>query len=189
MADVTFEPEVKRSLVWLQEELNGSAPSIAIECKKTQEARLSFASVTERQIEGLLEFVRVGLAHKMVVSQGFGSKTRFTKDTPFDFVLVGAGQGWLLVNFRFTKKAPRRDIAKGTNRCFALPVVDYLAAKEEATAQGRASLSYDWFDSNVKVPRQLRTARVIECARLRHKNEEGKTESGWDLKGLTNEIG
>lgn len=174
MADSVFEPEVKRSLVWLQNKYGGNLPSIAIECKKTQEPRLSFDKVQEHQIEGLLDFEKHGLVKKMIVSKAMGHQQRFTGDTPFDYMLVGAGgMGFLLVNFRFTKKSPRKDIAKGTNRCFAVLVEDYVTAKEEALAEGKASLSYDWF-----------LQYGIECSRVRMKNDKGVAESGWDLEPL-----
>lgn len=174
MADSTFEPEVRRSLDWLRKAVGGKVPPIAIECKKTQEPRLSFDKVKEHQIEGLLEFEEQGLTRKLVVSQGFGTARRFTTDAPFDFVFTGAGRGYVLVNFRFTKKAPRKDISKGTNRCFGVRVGDYVKAMEDAVAEGKASLSYDWFEEN-----------GIECERLRIKNDKGIVESGWDLEPLT----
>jgi hypothetical protein len=174
MADSTFEPEVRRSLDWLRKVVGGEVPPIAIECKKTQESRLSFDKVKEHQIEGLLEFEEQGLTRKLVVSQGFGTTRRFTTDTPFDFVFTGAGRGYVLVNFRFTKKAPRKDIPKGTNRCFGVRVGEYVKAMEDAVAEGKASLSYDWFEEN-----------GIECERLRVKNDKGVAESGWDLEPLT----
>lgn len=173
MADSTFEPEVKRGLSWLQGMRGGNMPSFAIECKKTQSATLSFSEVKDHQIEGLLDFEKQGFVHKMVVSQGFGSQQRFMTKTPFDFVVAGVGRGWVLVNFRFTKAAPRKDIKKGTNRCFAVGIHEYIAAKDEAIAAGRASLSYDWFVEN-----------AIECQRLRIKKENGTTESAWDLQKL-----
>lgn len=173
MADAIFEPEVKRSLVWLQKEHRGDVSPIAIECKKTQEPRLSFGKVKDHQVERLLDFARQGLAMKMIVSQGFGQQRRFTGETPFDFLMVGKGQGFLLVNFRFTKKSPRKDIPKGTNRCFAITAEDYAIAKEEAVADGKASLSYDWFVEN-----------GLECERLRVKNASEVAESGWDLQPL-----
>lgn len=173
MADLTFEPEVRRSLDWLRKAVGGKVPPIAIECKKTQEPRLSFDKVKEHQIKGLLEFEEQGLTRKLVVSQGFGTARRFTTDTPFDFVFTGAGRGYLLVNFRFTKKAPRKDIQKGINRCFGVRVGDYVKAMEDAIAEGKASLSYDWFEKN-----------GIECERLRVKNDKGIVESGWDLEPL-----
>ena len=173
MADAIFEPEIKRSLLWLQKEMGGNVPPVAIECKRTMDARLSFDKVKDEQVENLAKFVKKGIVRKMIVSQGFGNQRRFTGDTPFDFLMCGAGYGYLLVNFRFTKKAPRKDIAKGTNRCFAVPVDLYMQAKEDAVAEGRASLSYDWFVEN-----------TIECARLRVKNEQDVAESGWDLSAL-----
>lgn len=173
MADAIFEPEVKRSLVWLQQEVEGDVPPIAIECKKTMEARLSFDNVRDHQIANLLDFERYGLVRKLIVSQGFGKAKRFTGDTPYDFIITGAGHGFFLVNFRFTKRAPRSDIAKGTNRCFAVPVQQYVEAKEEAQANGKASLSYDWF-----------VAEAFECERIRRKNGNGNAESGWDLVPL-----
>ena len=72
MADSVFEPEVKRILVWLQNKYGGNLPSIAIECKKTQEPRLSFDKVQEHQIEGLLDFEKHGLVKKMIVSKAMG---------------------------------------------------------------------------------------------------------------------
>lgn len=174
MADSAFEPEVRRSLDWLRKVVGGEVPPIAIECKKTQEPRLSFDKVKEHQIKGLLEFEEHGLTRKLVVSQGFGTARRFTTDTPFDFVFTGAGRGYLLVNFRFTKKAPRKDIPKGTNRCFGVRIGEYVKAMEDAVAEGKASLSYDWFEEN-----------GIECERLRVKNDKGIAESGWNLEPLT----
>lgn len=174
MADSTFEPEVRRSLGWLRKAVGGKVIPIAIECKKTQEPRLSFGKVKKHQIEGLLEFEEQGLTRKLVVSQGFGTARRFTTDTPFDFVFTGAGRGYVLVNFRFTKKAPRKDIPKGTNRCFGVRIGDYVKAMEDAIAEGKASLPYDWFEEN-----------GIECKRLIVKNDKGVAESGWDLEPLT----
>ena len=113
------------------------------------------------------------MAYKMVVSQGFGKQQRFTGNTPFDFVLVSHGYGFLLVNFRFTQKAPRKDILKGTNRCFAVSVQDYVIAKEQAMLDGKSSLTYDWFVHN-----------AIECPRIREKNSKGIAESMWDLSPL-----
>jgi hypothetical protein len=173
MADALFEPEVKRSLVRLQKMYLGNSPSIALECKRTQEPRLSFDRISDGQIDGLLAFRRYGMAHKMVVSQGFGGGKRFTGGTPFDFVLVGRGESYVLVNFRFTKKAPRKDIAKGTNKCFAIPIEQYIATKEVFLSEGRASLPYEWFTKN-----------AIECSRLREKNENGVAESMWDFESL-----
>lgn len=173
MADQVFEPEVRRSLGWMHGMLGGRVPPIAFECKKTQEARLAFTQVKDHQEDGLLEFESHGLVRKLVVSQGFGKNRRFTTDTPFDFVMMGSGLGYVLVNFRFTKKAPRKDIRKGVNRCFGVRVGDYVAAREAAQEQGRASLSYDWF-----------VEHGIECQRIRIMNKNGKKESGWDLQPL-----
>jgi hypothetical protein len=172
MADAIFEPEIKRSLLWLQKSLGGNLPPIAIECKRTSNARLSFDAVKDEQVDGLTQFCKKGIVRKLIVSQGLGAR-RFTGGTPFDFLACGAGYGYLLVNFRFTKQSPRKDIAKGTNRCFAVPVDQYVQAREDAAAEGHSSLPYDWFAEN-----------AIECKRMRVKNEQGVAESGWDLSVL-----
>lgn len=173
MADALFEPEVSRSLVVLHNLHADAVPPIAIECKRTMEARLSFDRVKEEQVQSLLDFESKGLVRKLVVSQGFGKARRFTGDTPFDFIMNGPGISYVLVNFRFTKKSPRKDIPKGTNRCFAVRIRDYVDAVEQEGSKGRASLNYDWFVEN-----------AIECTRIRIGTKNGNTTGGWDLLPL-----
>lgn len=173
MSDTIFEPEIKRSLSWVQQMSGGMLASAAFECKKCQEPRLSFDRVKDHQVEGLLSFQKNGIVRKLVVSQGFGAKARFTGDTPFDFLFVEKGIGYVLVNFRFTKKSPRSDIPKGTNKCFALPIQDYIDAKDSLSAEGKASIPYDWFLNN-----------AIELQRIRITNSNNMKESAWDLTKL-----
>lgn len=74
---------------------------------------------------------------------------------PFDMVkghqeegllryLVAAGPAYLLVNFRLTKRQGMK-----FNRAFAVGIVDYLAAKEQAAGgefgRARKSLRIEWF--------------------------------------------
>ena len=179
MADSTFEPEVKRSLEALADNMPmKSIKPLAIECKKCQSAYLTFDRVKEHQVEGLLNFKKKPYAHKMRVASPIQfSERRFTGTTDFDFILSPRGESFLLVNFRFTKKAPRQDIAKGTNRCFAVTPEQWLEAVELYKADGGASVNYDWFCENAKeIPRDK--FKVV--------SESGKerTEYGWDLRHL-----
>ena len=173
MADALFEPEVSRGLTWLHEMSGGQVPPIAIECKRTAEARLAFDRVNEQQVESLMDFSKRGFVRKLVVSQGFGRARRFTGVTPFDFIMTGAGKAYVLVNFRFTKNSPRKDIRKGVNRCFGVEIQEYVKAVESEGKEGRASLNYDWFVEN-----------GIECERIMITNEKGNREGSWDLRPL-----
>ena len=173
MADHIFEPEVSRSLRWLVD-WGKRDLSIAIECKKTETPYLSFNRVRDHQVEGLLEFERKPYCQKISVPAAVGQmKRRFQIRVPFDFLFVQPGRSFLLVNFRFTKKAARSDLPKGLNRCFAVSPQMYLEAKDKFIGEGRASLPYEWFVSN-----------AIELERIRIEREVGKYEYGWDLLPL-----
>lgn len=160
MADRVFEPEVSRSLKALQAMNLGLHPPIAFECKKTESTTLHFDRITEDQLEALIDFKDRGLVRKLVGSQGYkgGSKNnhRFTSGTPFDFIASGRGHAFVLVNFRFTKKAPRKDIPKGTNRCFAVPIDVYRVGLESLRKKGYKSFPYEWFFVN-----------AMECPRIK----------------------
>lgn len=170
MADAVFEPEIKASLLRLQR--MGLGPhKIAIECKRTQDARLAFDRVEDVQVRGLLSFEEHGMVRKLIVSQGFKNR-RFTGETPFDFLCAGPGHGFLLVNFRFTKQAPNKSLTKGTNRCFAVPIGMFVQAKERAMQESRASLPYAWFVEN-----------AIECPRI-SEIVNGKRKCMWQLEPL-----
>lgn len=177
MADNVFEPEVRKSLAILQDYVYREGldiPSIAIECKKTQSAYFGFEQLKDHQLESLFQFKEKGYAQKMLVASAPGyTKSRFHGTTPFDFLLTGRGLSFLLVNFRFTKKAPRKDIPKGTNRCFAVTPEQYQLTKERYIAEGRASIPYEWF-----------VEEAIECARIRYRGIDGKYSYCWDLSVL-----
>lgn len=167
MAENAFESEVKISLVHLRR-THLSMPPLAIECKKTEQAYLPLDAVKDHQVDGLVQMERVGIVRKLVSGQGYGKNSRFSTPTPFDFLATCAGKGFVLVNFRFTKKSPRKDCKKGTNLCFALPVGQYLAAKEAHAAMGKASIPIDWF-----------LQHATQCRRVHL--DEGY---GWDLSAL-----
>jgi hypothetical protein len=82
------------------------------------------------------------------------------------------GKSYVLVNFRFTKKAPRKDLPKGLNKCFALTPTQYLEAVKYCEGVGRKSIPIEWFQEN-----------VLELKRVKY--ESGY---GWDLSPLVKEV-
>jgi len=170
MADTAFEPEIRKSLDWLRD-WGPRDVSLAIECKKVQSAFLPFNTVKQHQIEALLEFEKRPLPKKISVPAGFGN-ARFHVKTEFDFTFIPPGRAYLLVNFRFTKKAPRKDLKKGTNRCFAVTPNQYLSVKKQFESEGRSSIPYKWFVEN-----------GVELERARVEDSNGYSY-GWDLLPL-----
>lgn len=180
MADHIFEPEVRKSLDVLYWKDIPNIPPLAIECKRTQAAYLPFANVQEHQIKELLRFELRGVAMKVAVPSAPGNvRRRFQLSTGFDFLYCTRGLGYLLVNFRFTKKAPRKDISKGTNRCFGVRANAYVDVVAKFREEGKASVPYEWFVEN-----------AIECPRIRIEDpDSGNHSYGWDLEPLvTNEM-
>lgn len=158
MADSVFEPEISTSLKYFREYGNSYMKfvPIAIECKKvSSSARLSFDKVRDHQIKGLLRFQKEAYYNKMTVASHLGKGGgRFKGKTDFDYMFVSKGIGYLVVNFRFTKKAPRKDVEKGVNRVFAVTVDEYLEIKEELLKEGVKSIDYWWFvDNAIELPR------------------------------------
>ncbi len=169
MADRLFEPEISRSLRFFSVDRPERLPvNLALECKKCTKPYLEMDRVKDHQIQGLLEFQDFSFSTKMATGAAPGKmKRRFQIDTPFDFLMVSRGKGYLLVNFRFTKNSPRKDLPKGLNECYAVNVVKYLDA--EATLDPRKSVPYEWFKEH-----------GIEIERM--KMSDGKY--GWDLRPL-----
>ena len=168
MADNLFEPEVMRGLKRLAD-WGRRDRSLAIECKRVMTPYLPFDKVREHQIEGLLNFTKRPLPKKLSVPAAYG-KSRFQVRQEFDFVLIPPGNAFLLVNFRFTKKSPRKDLPTGLNRAFAITPQQYIAVRAELQAQGRASIPIEWFVEN-----------AIELERVRFRREDGVLEYGWNL--------
>ena len=172
MADSIFEPEISRSLKHILQEVMLDYP-IAIECKKVTGTSLSVDRVNDNQIESLLEFEEKSYFQKMVVASSVGGvKSRFNLRTGFDFLACPHGRSWVLVNFRATKKAAGKEIPKGTNKCFAVSIENYVEGKDAMLAEGRRSFPYAWFVDN-----------AIELERKRWEGEKGY-EYGWDLTPL-----
>lgn len=168
MADRIFEPEISRSL---QRIADWGAVPLGIECKKTESPYLSFDRVKDHQIEGLFDFEKRGLVKKLAVPAAPGGMARrFQVRTEFDFVYVPKGKAYLLVNFRFTRKSPRKDLPKGMNRCFGITPSQYVDGVERSISEGRASLSLEWFEEV-----------GIELERARFQRADGVKEYGWDL--------
>ncbi len=168
MADKIFEPEVGRSLKRIAD---WGAQPLGIECKKTESPYLPFDRVKDHQIEGLLRFEKYGLVKKIAVPAApGGADQRFQIKTEFDYVYVPKGRAYLLVNFRFTKKSPRKDLPKGLNRCFALTPDQYVRGVEENREAGRGSLPLEWFE-----------AVALELERVRFRRVDNRLEYGWDL--------
>jgi penicillin-binding protein-related factor A (putative recombinase) len=168
MADTFFEPEVRRGL----RDLKSNIP-LAIECKKTMEARLPLDQLKEHQIKALSEFRKNPFFKKLSVPSAVRNPQqeeyqRFHIKTEFDFIYTGPGRSFILVNFRFTKKSPRKDIRKGINRCFAITIEQFLNAKGLMESLRKASISYDWFVLN-----------GLELKRVRFADGYG-----WDLAPL-----
>ena len=168
MADRIFEPEISRSLRHVQAKCGHLLKkNLAFECKKVTVPYLSFDRVKDHQVQALLEFESKPFYRKLVVGQLPGKKRgRFQSETPFDYLYVRCGYSYLLVNFRFTQKSPRKDLPKGLNRCFAVRIGEFLEG--EAQVSPRKSLPYEWFVEN-----------GIELSRM--KVEKGY---GWDLSPL-----
>ncbi len=145
MPETKFEPEISRSLKKIALDIIVEKP-IAIECKRESGTSLSFSRVEESQVKALLDFTEVPLAQKLVVAVGQGN--RFKRDTGFDFLLTPKGKAYVLVNFRATKKAGGKEIPKGTNRCFALSIHDYVDGMESLLEEGRKSFPFRWFVDN-----------------------------------------
>jgi hypothetical protein len=169
VADRLFEPEVSRSLQWLSDWYRKPV-ALAIECKRcTTSATLPLDQVKPHQLEALIAFEKQPLAKKLPVAAPVGSsERRFHGKSEFDFIFVGPGKSYVLVNFRFTKKAPRKDIPKGLNKCFALTPTQYLEAVKYCEGVGRKSIPIEWFQEN-----------VLELERVKY--ESGY---GWDLSPL-----
>ncbi len=170
MADKFFEPEISRSL---KRASNLIAFPVAIECKKETGTSFAFNRVEDHQLQALADFMFLPFHHKMRVSASVGGKSRFQLKTGFDFIACPSGEAFILVNFRATKKAGGKAIPKGTNRCFALPVTQFVNEKDKMEkTEGRKSFPYSWFEKN-----------ALELERISWK-EEDKTVYGWDLAPL-----
>ena len=172
MADSIFEPEISRSLKRL-DFIIVTTP-IAIECKKTTGTSLSFSAVNDDQVTALVHFEEQHFTQKMLVAASVGGKSRFKAKSGFDFLCCPSGRSFVLVNFRATKKAAGKDIPKGTNRCFALPIKFFVESKLQFLREGRKSFPYAWFDQN-----------ATELDRIRWQTEKGN-EYGWDIIPLLN---
>ena len=172
MADSTFEPEISRSLKHILKEVLLDYP-VAIECKKVSGTSLPFDRVNEHQEEALLKFEEESFYQKMLVASNVGGgKSRFNLRSGFDFLACPHGRSWVLVNFRATKKAAGRDIPKGTNKCFAVSIENYIEGKADLLSEGRKSFPYLWFLNN-----------AMELNRKRWEGDKG-FEYGWDLTPL-----
>lgn len=164
MADAKFEPEVKRGLKRLK-----STVPIAIECKRTEQPRLALFEIKEHQIAALSRFQLSPFVKKISVPAAVGNDSqRFNLKTEFDFVYCGPGKSYILVNFRFTRKAPNKRIPKGTNMAFALTIGQFKVAKAFCEAKKRVSIPYSWFEEY-----------ATELKRI--KFDDGY---GWDLSPL-----
>ena len=169
MADRLFEPEVSRSLQWLSDWYKKPV-ALAIECKRCMtSATLPLSQVKSHQLEALVAFEKQPLAKKLSVAAPVGrSERRFHGKSELDYNFEGPGKSYVLVNFRFTKKAPRKDIPKGLNKCFAVTPTQYLEAVKYCEEVGRKSIPIEWFQEN-----------VLELERVKY--ESGY---GWDLSPL-----
>ncbi len=174
MADSIFEPEISRSLRHLCDTI--TVPySLAIECKKVSGTSFSLSRINNDQLEALLYFQDKSYYQKMLVSASVGGKSRFKLKSGFDFLCCPTGIGYILVNFRATKKAAGKEIPKGTNRCFAITVDQFVNAMSEMVfCEDRQSIPYNWFEKN-----------ALELSRVRWEVEKGY-EYGWDLTSLFN---
>ncbi len=168
MSDPIFEPEISRSLKRLDLKINISFP-VAIECKKETGTSIHFDRVNADQIKALSDFESKIFTQKMIVSASVGGKSRFKRKSGFDFLACGAGRGYVIVNFRATKKDAGKAIPKGTNRCFAVRINDYVEGMEKLSNEGRRSFPYVWFEEN-----------ALELHRIRWEVPKG-FEYGWDL--------
>jgi len=165
MADSSFEPEVSRSLRRIACSFGAPMESIAIECKRESGKSIAFSRINNDQVEALLAFERKPFHMKMRVAASVGGKSRFKSKTGFDFLYCGRGKGFVLVNFRATKKAAGEAI----NRCFAVRIGAFVTAEESTE---RKSLPLDWFVEN-----------AVELERIRWKIKD-KFVYGWDLLPL-----
>lgn len=172
MADAVFEPEVSRSIKHLSNNFEIFYP-IAIECKKVSGTSLSFDAVKDHQVQALIDFEFLPFYQKMRVASSIEGQSRFKLDTGFDFLVCPHGKSWLLVNFRSTKKAAGKEIPKGTNKCFAVSIENFIEGKNDLLSAGRKSFPYSWFLNN-----------AMELERCRWEVKKGY-EYGWDLLPLT----
>ena len=189
MADSSFEPEISLSLRMLSKELGlvrMLSTGLAIECKKVSaSANLSFDMVKEHQEKGMTDAMCMPFVTKMRVSAAVGGGvSRFQQDTPFDFLLMPCAISYILVNFRFTKKSPRKDITKGLNSCYAIPIYWYLHNKKELLKEGKKSMDIRYIDEASK-----QNSGVIQLERIRYETgvtPAGKTayQYGWNLHPL-----
>lgn len=188
MADTAFEPEVSISIRRLSEALTHiSCPrGLAFECKKVSATpSLSFEAVKEHQTAGLLEAEQAPYTMKMRVGSAVGGPSRFQQDTPFDFLLMPHADAYILVNFRFTKKAPRKDLKVGTNVCYAIPIHWYIDTKQQLLSLGKKSMDIVLLDNAAK----LEHSCVVKLERVRYEtgvDSKGKKryQYGWDLLPL-----
>lgn len=172
MSDKIFEPEISRSLKKFAREIQSSVP-VAIECKKETGTSFKTSRVEEHQLEGLLAFENDPFVQKMVVASGKG--TRFRGKTGFDFLHCPKGKSYILINFRCTKKSGGKSIPKGTNRCFCMPIYDFMWAKSYHEMQlHRKSIPYEWFVDNQDV------MEIDRCSW----HEGDHLVYGWDLSPL-----
>jgi hypothetical protein len=171
MADPIFEPEVSRSLRRVSNVINVDK-SVAIECKKESGTSLSFDRVNEDQIKALVEFEQKAFSQKMLVSSSVGGYSRFKLKSGFDFLCCPAGKSYVLVNFRSTKKSAGKEIPKGTNRCFAVRISEFVRGQLTLLSEGRKSFPYNWFEHN-----------SLELNRIKW-TEGDAYVYGWDLLPL-----
>ena len=172
MSDKFFEPEISRSLKRISQLIQIPFP-VAIECKKETGTSLAFSRVDQHQVRALVDFECASFTHKMRVSSSVGGQSRFQLKTGFDFLACPSGKSFVLVNFRATKKDGGKAIPKGTNRCFAVPIGQYLNGKYELeSVDKRRSFPYKWFEDN-----------AMEIKRTSWE-EGGKKIYGWDLSPL-----
>ena len=172
MSDKYFEPEISRSLKRIAQLIHIPFP-VAIECKKETGTSLSFSRVDKDQIQALVDFECSSFTQKMRVASSVGGQSRFQLKTGFDFLDCPSGKSFVLVNFRATKKDGGKDIPKGTNRCFAVPISQFLQARHElGVFEERKSFPYKWFEEN-----------ALEIHRTSWKESE-KTIYGWELSPL-----
>ena len=172
VADSIFEPEVSRSLKHLCS-VYKVPHSLAIECKKETGTSFSFSRLNDDQLKALLKFQDEPFHQKMLVSASVGGKSRFKHKSGFDFLCCPTGKSYVLINFRATKKAAGKEIPKGTNRCFALTIDQFVDGMSELTlCEDRQSFSYSWLDKNAR-----------ELKRMRWEGDRGYGY-GWDLMPL-----